>query len=158
MQADSETKIIIDILRAELQLQRRHTQILQEQHQALLVGDRAWFAMTQRLYIQYLADAKRHADLRLKVLGPPTVPLKKRMSGWSPRERTAGFALVDAIRALIENVRLLGRSNAAMIENELRYGKFMLDLYLEATRKQSNYAKRGLQPIRSANLLINQVA
>jgi len=158
MQIENEPKSIIEILRSELQLQRRHYQILQEQHAALLVGDRQRFAVTQQMYSHFLADARRHADARALVLGPVKVNLKDRMVAWTSRDRVAGIALIEAIRDLLDKIQTLGRSNAAMIENELRYGKFMLDLYMEATRKRSNYAKRGFQPVKSQNLLINQVA
>ena len=158
MQTDTDTKTVIEFLRLELQLQRRHYRILQEQHAALISRDRPRFAAAQMHYSGFLAEAKTHADNRFRLFGPANASLRQRMGQWSERDRGAGIAVIEAIRNTLERIQLIGRQNAAMIENELRYGKFMFDLYIEATRKQATYAVRGTQPVRSETLLINQVA
>ena len=100
-----------------------------------------------------------HADDRFRLFGPANQSLKQQMVQWPERDRFGGIAVIEAIRDILERIQLIGRQNAAMIENELRYGKFMFDLYIEATRKQATYANRGTQQsARSETLLINQVA
>lgn len=154
----TEIKSIIEILQKELTLQKRHIELLQTQHGALISCDRAAFAAAQKDYVRLLAEVKRHAAQRSLALGGNTPPLKERIAAWPQRERAQGEALLVAIFTLIGRIKLVSLQNAAMIQNELRYGKFMLDLYIDAARKQSNYAKRGMQPMKSVTLLINHVA
>ncbi len=137
----TDTKRIMQVLRDELALQTCHRKLLEAQEQALLSCDRARFAALQEKHCGMLAaleaqDDARRAALVDEVGAPLTLSALKEML---PDAGLRGLpALEDGLRQTLDRVQALTRSNQRLIQNELNYLAFTLDLFVEAGRTADN--------------------
>ena len=137
----TDTKRILQVLRDELALQTRHCKLLEAQEQALLSCDRARFAALQEEHCAMLAllevqDAARRAALTGEGGAPLTLSALKEML---PAASLRGLpTLENGLRRTLERVQALTRSNQKLIQNELNYLAFTLDLFVEAGRTADN--------------------
>ena len=137
----TDAKRILQVLRDELALQTRHRKLLEAQEMALLSCDRARFAALQEEHCAMLAALEAQDDARRAVLvdeagGPLTLSA---LAELSPESSLRGLpALEDGLRRTLDRVQALTRSNRRLIENELNYLSFTLDLFVEAGRTADN--------------------
>ncbi len=137
----TDTKRILQVLRDELALQTRHCKLLEAQEQALLACNRARFAALQEehcgmLTILEAQDAARRAALTDEAGAALTLSALKEML---PATSLRGLpALEDGLRRTLGRVQALTRSNQKLIQNELNYLAFTLDLFVEAGRTADN--------------------
>lgn len=134
-------KQIMQVLRDELALQTRHGKLLEAQEQALLACDRGRFAALQEEHCGMLAALEAQDDARRAALtdeagAPLTLSALKEML---PAAGLHGLpALEDGLRRTLDRVQALTRSNQKLIQNELNYLAFTLDLFVEAGRTADN--------------------
>lgn len=132
-----DTKHVIKVLREELALQTQHRKLLEAQEQALLACDRARFVALQVEHARMLGqleaqDAACREALRDNAGSPVTLSaLKATAPAGSLRALTA---LEDGLQGTLTQVQALTRRNKTLIQNELDYLAFTLDLFLEAGR------------------------
>ena len=134
----TDTKQILKVLRDELTLQTRHCKLLEAQEQALLSCDRERFAALQEEHAQMLPalelqdaevrDALQDDDGNSLTLSA----LKELLPPNSLRD------LEERLRQTLERVQTLSRRNQTLIQNELKYLAFTLDLFVEAGRSADN--------------------
>lgn len=137
----TDAKRILQVLRDELALQTRHRKLLEAQELALLSCDRARFAVLQEEHCGMLAALEAQDDARRAALvdeagGPLTLSV---LAELLPAASLRGLpALEDGLRQTLDRVQALTRSNRRLIENELNYLSFTLDLFVEAGRTADN--------------------
>lgn len=142
-----ETKQIIKVLRQELALQTRHCTLLEAQEQALLACDRERFCALQAEHARMLLeletqDAARRAALTDEQGQALTLSVLKQSI--PAAGQAALLALEDGLRRTLERVQTLTCRNKILIQNELDYFAFTLDLFLEAGRSsQMGYGGGG---------------
>ncbi len=137
----TDTKRILQVLRDELALQTRHCKLLEAQEQALLTCDRGRFAALQEQHCAMLAVLEVQDDARRAALVDDAgMPLT--LSGLKellPPASLRGLpALENNLRRTLDRVQALTRSNRKLIQNELNYLAFTLDLFVEAGRTADN--------------------
>ena len=132
-----DTKQILKVLRDDLALQTRHCKVLEAQELALLTCNRALFAQTQEQHAALVAklevqDAARRAALVDDDGQPLTLSGLKEIA---PQGSLRGLgALEDGLKHILDQVQALTRRNRSLIQNELDYIAFSLDLFVEAGR------------------------
>ena len=130
-------KQIMQVLRDELALQTRHCKLLEAQEQALLTCDRGRFAALQEEHCRMLAvleaqDGARRAALTDEAGTPLTLTMLKEAF---PTASLRGLPGLEAgLKKTLDRVQALTRSNQKLIQNELNYLAFTLDLFVEAGR------------------------
>ena len=135
------------VLRDELQLQTRHCKILEAQQAALLACDRAQFFALHDEYDVLLGQLEAQQDVRKMVLrqedgSPLTLTLLLEMLPETVCRRLQPVR--ESLRRTLERVHALNRQNQQMIQNELNYIAFSLELCMEAGRKNdSGYGGGG---------------
>jgi len=140
-------------------LQTRHYALLEVQEQALLACDRARFAELQSEHSLLLLeleaqDTSRRAILRDDEGNALTLSALKECV---PAGSLPGMAaLEDGLRRTLDRVQNLTRRNQLLIQNELDYLAFTLDLFVEAGRSADNGygGGRGL----TGRLLLDRLA
>ena len=134
-------KSILKVLRDELTLQTRHMKLLEAQQLALLACDRVRFTALQDEYALVLVKLEAQDTARRAALtdddGEPIV-LSALKTQVSDRNQETLQTLEDALRAILEQVQSLTRRNQTLIQNELDYLAFSLDLFVEAGRSADN--------------------
>ncbi len=132
-----DTKKILKVLRDDLTLQTRHCKVLEAQELALLTCNRALFAQTQEQHAALVAklevqDTARRAAL---VDGDGQPITLSGLKGIAPESSLRGLdALENGLKHILEQVQTLTRRNRSLIQNELDYIAFSLDLFVEAGR------------------------
>jgi hypothetical protein len=129
-----DTKKILKALRDELTLQTRHRKLLEAQEQALLTCNRTRFATLQEEYVELLLLLEAQDTARKSVLiddkgEPLTLSMLKE---FLPPNRLRD--LEEGLRRTLEQVQTLTCRNQILIQNELKYLAFTLDLFVEAGR------------------------
>ena len=153
-------KQIIKVLRDELALQTRHLKLLESQQLALLACDRVRFTALQEEYALVLVqleaqDTARRAAMTGEDGEPVTVSAVKAQC--SERNESVLQTLEDSLRRTLDQVQLLTKRNGTLIQNELDYLAFSLDLFVEAGRSADNgYGTNRIQSRagRAASLLL----
>ncbi len=136
-----EPKKILQVLREELALQTRHCTLLEAQQQALLACDRARFSTLQSEHAQMLReleaqDTERRAALKDDEGEALTMSVLKECI---PSGSLPGLVVLeDGLRRTLDRVQALTRRNKMLIQNELDYLAFTLDLFVEAGRSADN--------------------
>ncbi len=153
-------KQIIKVLRDELALQTRHLKLLESQQLALLACDRGRFTALQDEYALVLVqleaqDSSRRAAMVDESGEPVTLSALKEHC----TERNHGVlqTLENSLRQTLDQVHLLTKRNQTLIQNELDYLAFSLDLFVEAGRSADNgYGTNRIQSRagRAASLLL----
>ena len=141
MAEPSNIKQILKVLREELVLQTRHLKLLESQQLALLACDRVRFTALQDDYAVVLVqleaqDTGRRAVLVGEDRQPLTLSLLKALC--SERTQSILQTLEDSLRCTLDQVQLLTKRNQTLIQNELDYLAFSLDLFVEAGRSADN--------------------
>lgn len=141
MAEPSNIKQILKVLREELALQTRHLKLLESQQLALLACDRVRFTALQDDYAVVLVqleaqDTGRRAVLVGEDRQPLTLSLLKALC--SERTQSILQTLEDSLRRTLDQVQLLTKRNQTLIQNELDYLAFSLDLFVEAGRSADN--------------------
>ena len=153
-------KQIIKVLRDELALQTRHLKLLESQQLALLACDRVRFTALQDDYALVLVqleaqDTARRAAMAGEDGEPVTLPVLKEHC--TERNQSVLQTLEDSLRRTLDQVQLLTKRNQTLIQNELDYLAFSLDLFVEAGRSADNgYGNNRAQSRagRAASLLL----
>lgn len=150
---------IIPLLKSELILQRRHLALLLEQRSTLLAGDQAAFAKVHARYDRFTDELEAHARYRRQALGSETIPLRPIMADWSAKDRKLGYALLDAVKRVIEQVHKVAAQNSQMVSNQLTYIQFILSVMVRAGRNNGGYSSPiGNGSAYTENIFLNQVA
>jgi hypothetical protein len=134
-------KSILKVLRDELTLQTRHMRLLEAQQLALLACDRVRFTAYQDEYAQVLVkleaqDTARRAALTDENDEPILLSVLKTQV--SDRNQSVLQTLEEELRRTLDQVQSLTRRNQTLIQNELDYLAFSLDLFVEAGRSADN--------------------
>ena len=137
MPEPQQIKTVLKALRDELALQTRHEKLLQDQQLALLACDRVRFTALQDEYALVLVqleaqDTARRAALTDENGEPALLSALKERCG--ERNKATLQALEDSLRRTLDQVQGLTRRNQTLIQNELNYLTFSLDLFVEAGR------------------------
>lgn len=141
-----DAKHILQVLRDELAVQTRHCKLLEAQEQALLACDRARFTALQDDYAQVLVALEAQDRARRAALEDEDGPLTlSRLRDSVPAESRRGLdSLGDGLARTLERIQTLSRRNKTLIQNELDFFAFTLDLFVEAGRGiDAGYGPRG---------------
>ena len=158
MAEPTNIKVILKTLRDELALQTRHARLLESQQLALLACDRARFTALQDEYTLVLAQLEAQDSARRGALtdeNDEAIALPVLKECCSDRNKATLQALEDSLRRTLDQVQGLTRRNQTLIQNELNYLAFSLDLFVEAGRSaDSGYGGRGGNSSRLSSLLL----
>ena len=134
----TDAKHIAQLLRQELKLQTRHCKVLEGQQRALIACDHNQFRIWQEEYTALLGPLEAQAQARQAAMqdeqGQP-VTLPALMETMSAPEQATLAALRDTLKRTLERAQALCRRNTQLIQNELNYIAFSLDLFVEAGRQ-----------------------
>ena len=141
MAEPQNTKLIIKVLRDELALQTRHWKLLESQQLALLACDRVRFTALQDEYALVLVQLEAQDTARRAAMvggdgQPISLPALKEQC--MERNQSVLQTLEDSLRRILDQVQLLTKRNQILIQNELDYLAFSLDLFVEAGRSADN--------------------
>lgn len=141
---------LIAVLKQEHALRLRHCRLLEAQGRALLACDRARFIALETEHAALLVEMEAQAVRRQEVLADDT-GAPQTLSHWletmpdDARPRRALESLRDALFAAASRAQTLARRNEMLIQNELNYLTFALDLFVEAGRTANRgYGGRAL--------------
>lgn len=128
---------ILRVLRDELALQSRHCKLLEAQEAALMSCDRARFFQLQAEHTRLLPLLEAQQEARQAILRddqnqPCTLSVLIELCPEAGRRALAGVG--ESLRATLERIRSLSTRNQQLIENELKYLSFTLELFVEAGR------------------------
>ena len=126
------------LLREELHLQARHCKLLEAQQRALIACDRNRFCALQDEYARLLGQLDAQAQARQAVFQDEqgnAISLAALADLLSVRQQSALAPLRDRLKRMLERAQELCRGNRRLIENELNYIAFSLDLFVEAGRQ-----------------------
>ena len=158
MPEPTNIKVILKTLRDELALQTRHARLLESQQLALLACDRARFTALQDEYALVLVQLEAQDTARRAALtdeNEEPIALSALKDECSERNKTTLQALEDSLRRTLDQVQGLTRRNQTLIQNELNYLAFSLDLFVEAGRSaDSGYGTRSGGNRRSLSSLL----
>ena len=153
-------KQILKVLRDELALQTRHLKLLESQQLALLACDRVRFTALQEEYALVLVQLEAQDTARRAAMvdedGEPLM-LSVLKTQCAERNQAVLQALEDSLRQTLDQVQVLTKRNGTLIQNELDYLAFSLDLFVEAGRSADNgYGTNRVQSRagRAASLLL----
>jgi hypothetical protein len=154
-----DTQKLLKVLRDEQMLQSRHCRLLETQQRALLACDRKRFYDTQAEHAQLLAQLEVQLEARQAAFrGEDDEPivLSEIVDDLPERSRRQILNVRDTLRLTLDRIQDLSRQNERLINNELEYIAFTLDLFVEAGRKADIlYGGRSLNGCR---LLLDRLA
>ena len=150
---------VLTLLRTELELQTRHKKLLETQQEALLACDRPRFCgmkAEQDLMLQLLDAQKTAREAELEEPNGNLLAISALMERCPEKQQRALGLVRDSLIKTINRVQELTEQNAQLIENELEYIAFTLDLFVEAGRKtKKDYG--GFGSLRGRMLLDRRV-
>ena len=126
------------LLREELRLQTRHCKLLEAQQRALVACDRNQFCALQGAHIDLLAQLEAQAQARQAAMQDEdgsALTLTVLMESLPARPQAVLAGLRDSLKRTLERSQELCRRNRQLIQNELDYLTFSLDLFVEAGRR-----------------------
>lgn len=132
---------VLKLLRDELDLQTRHMKLLEAQQSALMACDRPRFCgmrEEQDLMLQLLDAQKTAREAELMDPTGNLMAISALMERCPEKQQRALGLVRDSLTKTIKRVRNLSDQNKVLIENELEYIAFTLDLFVEAGRKKKN--------------------
>ena len=160
--SETQIKLVLKALRDELALQTRHVKLLESQQIALLACDRVRFTALQDEYALVLVQLEAQDTARRAAMtGDDGEPILLSALKECASERNAATlqVLEDSLRRVLEQVQSLTRRNQTLIQNELNYLAFSLDLFVEAGRSADNgYGQRSGQGSRLSSLMLDRRA
>lgn len=144
----TDAQPLIQCLKQQSTLQMRHCQILEAQGRALLACDRPRFSALQDEYAQLLLQLQEQEKNRRALMqdeqGNPCT-LTQLMENYPERSQKTLQTVRDGLRRNLDRAQELSRRNQGLIQNELKYFAFMLDLFVEAGRSaEAEYGGGGL--------------
>jgi hypothetical protein len=146
---------VLKLLRTELDLQTRHLKLLEAQQTALMACDRPRFCgmqAEQELMLQLLDAQKTAREAEMQDASGNLMAISVLMERCPEKTQRALGLVRDSLIKTIKKVQEISERNEQLIENELEYIAFTLDLFVEAGRKTKNdYG--GFGSIRSRMLL-----
>lgn len=126
------------LLREELALQNRHCRLLEAQQRALIACDRDRFCGLQGEYAALVERLEAQCETRTALLrdadGQPAT-VTGLVSMLPEGKRPLLLALRDDLGRVLEQAQDLCRRNQTLIQNELNFMAFSLDLFVEAGRR-----------------------
>ena len=134
----TDAKHIAQLLRQELKLQTRHCKLLEAQQRALIACDRARFRALQDEYTRLLGHLEAQAQARQAAMQDAqgeAVTLPAFLETLPAPEQATFAGLRDSLKRTLERAQALCRRNTQLIQNELDYIAFSLDLFVEAGRQ-----------------------
>ena len=135
--AATDIKGIIKALRDELALQTRHCKLLEAQERALLACDRVKVCALQEEHAQLVVQLAAQDEARREALQDNTgkaLTFSALKADASEPVVRALETLEGSLRPLLQKVQALTSRNQILIQNELEYFAFSLDLFVEAGR------------------------
>jgi hypothetical protein len=136
------------LLREELALQTRHCRLLETQQAALMNCDRSRFAAVQQEYAALAERLKVQTEARLALMCDEdghALPFSVLLEALPETDRKQIVRLRERVQGVLEHAQGLCRRNEKLIQNELRYIAFALELFVDAGRRADNgYGGRGL--------------
>jgi hypothetical protein len=132
---------VLKLLRDELDLQTRHMKLLEAQQSALLACDRPRFCemhAEQQLMFQLLDAQQTACEAELQDSNGNLIAISALMERCPEKQQRALGLVRESLIKTINRVQDLGEQNKQLIENELEYIAFTLDLFVEAGRKAKN--------------------
>ena len=143
----ADAKKILKVLQDELKLQNRHLRLLEAQHSALLACDRPRFCGLKEEHALMLSLLESQEAIRCSVMRDEagnTVSLSALLREIPQISHRNILAVSQELKRILGRVQVLGQQNQKMIQNELEYIAFTLDLFVEAGRKADvSYANYG---------------
>lgn len=133
----TDAQPLTKFLRQQWALQTQHCRLLEAQGQALIACDRPRFCALQADYDRLLADLEKQEAVRAALMQDTEGQARTltALIGQFPEgTRLRLIALRDGLRATLEKAQDLARRNQRLIQNELDYMAFTLDLFVEAGR------------------------
>jgi hypothetical protein len=128
---------ILKVLRDELALQSRHCKLLEAQEAALMSCDRAQFFHLQSEHTRLLPLLEAQQEARQAILrddeGQPCT-LSVLIESCPDASRRALTGAGESLRVILGRIQLLSARNQQLVENELKYLAFTLELFVEAGR------------------------
>ena len=153
------TKTVLNLLRAEIAIQRKHLDLLIEQRTALLANDSQAFAVAHVKYELFGGELDAHAAMRRATLGSDDVSIRAMVAEWPKNEKAAATAMLDRLAGMVTRLKNIADQNTAMVSNQLMYTQFMLSVMVRAGRRSMGYARPLTPPSTyTENVFINQVA
>ena len=126
------------LLREELALQNRHCRLLEAQQRTLIACDRDRFCALQDEYAALVERLEAQCAARDRILrdaqGQP-MTVTALIDTLPEVKRPLLLALRDDLARVLEQARDLCRRNQTLIQNELNFMAFSLDLFVEAGRR-----------------------
>ncbi len=133
----NDAQQLTQCLRRQWALQTQHCRLLEAQGQALIACDRPRFCALQAEYDRLLAALEEQDAVRSALMCDAdgrACTLTALMGQFPDGTRLRLTALRDGLRATLEKAQDLARRNQRLIQNELDYMAFTLDLFVEAGR------------------------
>src|SRR5579884_4237014 len=106
----NDSSAIINSLRNELSLQKRHVNLLRAQNAALIACDRTQFFALFEGYSEFLAELETHASER-NALRAGAESLAELTAGWPEEERQTLRKLSHDIQRALESARSISAQN-----------------------------------------------
>ena len=136
-----DEKKIVKVLQDELTLQLAHRRLLSAQEKALIQCNRPRFCELQAEYVKLVADLERQQTMRESLLvdrlGMPCT-FGDISAQLSDRARPIFDRLRTELAKTIQSIRQMTERNQRLIQNELDYITFTLDLFVDIGRNTSN--------------------
>ena len=133
----NNVKHLLQTLRAEWSLHLKHVQLLQAQQTALLSCDRDEFCRLHTQHEALLAQIAAHTKVRDAALRDET-GAPRPLSAWLVdavgRTRQTLENLQNGLRETLRLAQTLTQRNAQLIENDLTFFAYMMDLYVDVAR------------------------
>ena len=133
----TDARPLIQCLRQQWALQTQHCRLLEAQGQALIACDRRRFCALQADYERLLAALEDQDTVRISLMQDDqgqACTLSALIGRFPDPARLRLTALRDGLRGTLELAQDLARRNQRLIQNELDYMAFTLDLFVEAGR------------------------
>ena len=132
---------VLKLLREELDLQTRHMKLLEAQQNALLACDRPRFCgmkAEQDLMLKLLDAQETAREAEMAEPNGNLLAISALMERCPEKQQRALGLVRDSLIKTINRIQDLTLQNKQLIENELEYIAFTLDLFVEAGRKTRN--------------------
>jgi hypothetical protein len=141
-----DKKKVNKILKDELALQTRHCKLLEAQQRALISCDRRRFTGMQEEYALMLTLLDSQEAMRNAAMEDDdghVWSLSTLIEELPDKDRRPLDMLRNNLKRTTERNQALGQQNQKLIQNELEYIAFTLDLFVEAGRKaETDYTGR----------------
>ncbi len=152
----SSREQILTVLRAEVELQQQHLELLVKQKAALVGCDRLQFGSLHAKYEQMLDDLEHQAAQRSKAFPPNADILQNEINSWPAQPRGEAMELVRRLRLIGARATEQAVQNQALIANDLKLVNFKLDLFMSAGRRGPYYVSTGRAVAATSSRLINR--